>query len=197
MNFFEHQAAARRHSSRLVLLFALAVAGIVFAVDFAVWIVFARADSQPGEIGAMVVFTTLATLAIIGLGSLYRVATLRGGGESVALQMGGVAVPEHSNDFNLRRLRNVVEEIAIASGVPMPKLYVLEHESAINAFAAGYSPSDAVVAVTRGALDRLNRDELQGVIALEFSHILYGDMRLNIRLIGVLFGILLLAIIVR
>ena len=197
MNFFEHQAAARRHSSRLVLLFALAVAGIVFAVDFAVWIVFARADSQAGEIGAMLVFTTLATLAIIGLGSLYRVATLRGGGESVALQMGGVAVPEHSNDFNLRRLRNVVEEIAIASGVPMPKLYVLEHESAINAFAAGYSPSDAVVAVTRGALERLNRDELQGVIAHEFSHILNGDMRLNIRLIGVLFGILMLAIIGR
>ncbi|HEY1141078.1 MAG TPA: M48 family metallopeptidase [Lysobacter sp.] len=197
MNFFEHQAAARRQSSRLVLLFALAVAGIVFAVDFAVWIVFARADSQAGEIGAMLVFTTLATLAIIGLGSLYRVATLRGGGESVALQMGGVAVPEHSNDFNLRRLRNVVEEIAIASGVPMPKLYVLEHESAINAFAAGYSPSDAVVAVTRGALERLNRDELQGVIAHEFSHILNGDMRLNIRLIGVLFGILMLAIIGR
>jgi Zn-dependent protease with chaperone function len=197
MNFFEHQAAARRHSSRLVLLFALAVAGIVFAVDFAVWIVFARADSQAGEIGAMLVFTTLATLAIIGLGSLYRVATLRGGGESVALQMGGVAVPEHSNDFNLRRLRNVVEEIAIASGVTMPKLYVLEHESAINAFAAGYSPSDAVVAVTRGALERLNRDELQGVIAHEFSHILNGDMRLNIRLIGVLFGILMLAIIGR
>ncbi|KQY49630.1 M48 family metallopeptidase [Lysobacter sp. Root494] len=197
MNFFEHQTAARRHSSRLVLLFALAVAGIVFAVDFAVWIVFARADSQPGEIGAMLVFTTLATLAIIGLGSVYRVATLRGGGESVALQMGGVAVPEHGNDFNLRRLRNVVEEIAIASGVPMPRLYVLEHESAINAFAAGYSPSDAVVAVTRGALERLNRDELQGVIAHEFSHILNGDMRLNIRLIGVLFGILMLAIIGR
>ena len=114
MNFFEHQAAARRQSSRLVLLFALAVAGIVFAVDFAVWIVFAQGDAQPGEIGAMLVFTTLATLAIIGLGSLYRVATLRGGGESVALQLGGVAVPEHSNDFNLRRLRNVVEEIAIA-----------------------------------------------------------------------------------
>ncbi len=132
---------------------------------------------------------------MIGLGSLYRIASLRGGGEAVALQMGGVAVPEHSNDFNLRRLRNVVEEIAIASGVPMPKFYVLEHEAAINAFAAGYSPSDAVVAVTRGALERLNRDELQGVIAHEFSHILNGDMRLNIRLIGVLFGILMIALI--
>jgi Zn-dependent protease with chaperone function len=115
----------------------------------------------------------------------------------VALQFGGVPVPEDTTDFNLRRLRNVVEEIAIASGVPVPKIYVLEHESAINAFAAGYTPSDAVVAVTRGALDRLNRDELQGVIAHEFSHILNGDMRLNIRLIGVLFGILMLGIIGR
>ena len=106
-------------------------------------------------------------------------------------------MPEDTTDFNLRRLRNVVEEIAIASGVPVPKIYVLEDEAAINAFAAGYSPSDAVVAVTRGALDRLNRDELQGVIAHEFSHILNGDMRLNIRLMGVLFGILMLAIIGR
>ena len=110
----------------------------------------------------------------------------------MALQIGGAPVPEDTTDFHLRRLRNVVEEIAIASGVPVPKIYVLEHEAAINAFAAGYSPSDAVVAVTRGALDRLNRDELQGVIAHEFSHVLNGDMRLNIRLMGVLFGILVL-----
>src|SRR5690606_30249582 len=89
------------------------------------------------------------------------------------------------------------EEVAIASGVPMPKVYVLEHEAGINAFAAGYAPSDAVVAVTRGALDRLNRDELQGVAAHEFSHILNGDMRLNIRLMGVLFGIMMLALIGR
>src|SRR4249919_3133461 len=197
MNFFEHQAAARRNATWLVLLFALAVAGIVTAVDLAVWLVFASSDPLPGETGAMLVFTSLLTLGVIGLGSLYRIATLRGGGESVALQMGGVAVPEHSSDFHLRRLRNVVEEIAIASGVPMPKLYVLEHEAAINAFAAGYAPSDAVVAVTRGALERLNRDELQGVIAHEFSHVLNGDMRLNIRLMGVLFGILMLAIIGR
>jgi Zn-dependent protease with chaperone function len=190
MNFFEHQAAARRNSSRLVLLFALAVAGIVIAVDLVVLLVSGGESS-----GVLLIFASLVTLGVIGLGSLYRIASLRGGGEAVALQMGGVAVPEHSNDFNLRRLRNVVEEIAIASGVPMPKLYVLEHEAAINAFAAGYSPSDAVVAVTRGALEKLNRDELQGVIAHEFSHILNGDMRLNIRLIGVLFGILMIALV--
>ena len=197
MNFFEHQAAARRASTRLVVLFALAVIGIVLAVDFASWIVFSGAGRREGGSGALLVFTTFATLAIIGLGSLYRIASLRGGGEPVALQFGGVPVPEDTSDFNLRRLRNVVEEIAIASGVPVPKIYVLEQETAINAFAAGYSPSDAVIAVTRGALDRLNRDELQGVIAHEFSHILNGDMRLNIRLMGILFGILMLAIIGR
>jgi Zn-dependent protease with chaperone function len=197
MNFFEHQAAARRASMRLIVLFALAVVGIVIAVDLAAYVAFGGVGAEPGERGALLVFTSLLTMAVIGLGSLYRIASLRGGGEPVALQFGGVPVPEDTTDFNLRRLRNVVEEIAIASGVPVPKIYVLEHEAAINAFAAGYSPSDAVIAVTRGALDRLNRDELQGVIAHEFSHILNGDMRLNIRLIGVLFGILMLGIIGR
>jgi Zn-dependent protease with chaperone function len=198
MNFFERQEAARRSSTRLVILFSLAVAGIVIAVDFAAYVAYGGgAGKEPGEIGALLVFTTLLTIAIISLGSLYRIASLRGGGEPVASQMGGTPVPEDTRDFNLRRLRNVVEEIAIASGVPVPKIYVLEHEAAINAFAAGYSPSDAVVAVTRGALERLNRDELQGVIAHEFSHILNGDMRLNIRLIGVLFGILMLGLIGR
>jgi len=189
VNFFEHQAAARRASAWLVVLFAIAVAGIVLAVDSVAWI----ATRSPGALA----FFSLSTLATIGLGSLYRIASLRDGGEPVALQMGGVPVAENTADPGLRRLRNVVEEIAIASGVPVPKLYVLEHEAGINAFAAGYSPSDAVVAVTRGALDRLNRDELQGVVAHEFSHILNGDMRLNIRLIGVLFGILMIGLIGR
>lgn len=199
MNFFEHQAAARRGSFRLVLLFALAVIGIVAVVDLAVLLLFgARALSEEGggtSLAFMLVLATLATLAVIGLGSLYRLASLRAGGGAVAQQLGGSEVTQDTTDPSLRRLRNVVEEIAIASGVPVPRLYVLEHEAAINAFAAGYSPADAVVAVTRGALDRLNRDELQGVIAHEFSHILNGDMRLNIRLMGVLFGIMMLAII--
>jgi Zn-dependent protease with chaperone function len=198
MNFFERQAAARRHASRLVLLFALAVLGIVLAVDLAALLaVGVFGDGDPGTATGVLVFFTLATLAVISLGSLYRIASLRDGGDAIALQLGATPVPEHTTDFNLRRLRNVVEEIAIASGVPVPRLYVLERESAINAFAAGYSPADAVVAVTRGALDRLNRDELQGVIAHEFSHILNGDMRLNIRLIGVLFGILMISLIGR
>ena len=189
MNFFEQQAAARRTSTRLVILMALAIAGIVLAVDGVVWV----ATQSP----RMVVFASLASVGVIAIGSLYRIASLGGGGEPVAQQLGGTLVPENTAEPGLRRLRNVVEEIAIASGVPVPKLYVLEHEAGINAFAAGYSTSDAVVAVTRGALDRLNRDELQGVIAHEFSHILNGDMRLNIRLVGVLFGILMIGLIGR
>ena len=190
MDFFEQQARARRSSTRLVVLFALAVAGMVLAIDLAVLLV-------AGTNWPLLAFTTLATLAVIGLGSLYRLASLRGGGDAVALQFGGTPVPHDTSDASLRRLRNVVEEISIASGVPVPSLYVMEGESAINAFAAGYSPSDAAIAVTRGALDRLNRDELQGVIAHEFSHVANGDMRLNIRLMGVLFGILMISLIGR
>ena len=144
---------------------------------------------------SLLLLLTLGTLALIGSATLFRTASLRTGGAAVAHQFGATAVPEDTTDFNLRRLRNVIEEIAIASGVPVPQIFVLEDEEAINAFAAGYTSSDAAITVTRGALNRLNRDELQGVIAHEFSHVLNGDMRLNIRLIGLLFGILVLAII--
>lgn len=212
MNFFEHQAAARRQSARLLLLFGLAVACIVLAVNLGVMVLsgvtmigvgmddFAEASVPQLLFGLnrdrvlLLLLCSLVTVGLIAGGSLYRIASLRGGGESVAQKMGGTPVAENTADFSLRRLRNVVEEMAIASGVPVPRIFVLEHEAAINAFAAGYSPADAAVAVTRGALDRLNRDELQGVIAHEFSHVLNGDMRLNIRLMGVLHGILLLSL---
>lgn len=195
MNFFERQAAARRASFRLGLLFALAVTGIVLAVDFVVWLAFAAKDTAtPGQTAAALALASLLTLAAIGFGSLHRIAGLHGGGEEVARQLGGVPVPMHTPDPQLRRLRSVVEATAIASGVPMPKLYVLEQESAINAFVAGHAPADAAIAITRGALERLDRDELQGVIAHEFSHVLNGDMRLNLRLLGLLSGILLPAL---
>src|SRR5690606_39209585 len=160
------------------------VSGIVLCVDL---IVFLLGGMRAGPLLA----ATATTVAVIGLGSMFRIASLGGGGAPVARQLGGVPVPEDTRDPHLRRLRNVVEEMSIASGVPVPAIYVLDHESGINAFVAGYSASDAVVAVTRGALDRLNRDELQGVIAHEFSHILNGDMRLNIRLLGVVFGLMM------
>jgi Zn-dependent protease with chaperone function len=196
MNFFARQDAHRRQTRGLLLLFALALFAVVAAVDIVALVVFGFTGDGQSPLGAVFAVTFL-TLAVVGFSSLYRVASLREGGAAVARQLGATPVPESTTDFQLRRLRNVVEEIAIASGVPVPQIFVLEEEEAINAFAAGYSPSDAAVTVTRGALDRLNRDELQGVIAHEFSHVLNGDMRLNIRLIGLLFGIMVLALIGR
>ena len=176
------------------MLFSLAVLAIVAAVDLVLLLAFGGFGEGQIPLGVIIV-ASMITLSIIGCASLFRAATLRTGGAAVAHQFGATPVPEDTTDFNLRRLRNVVEEIAIASGVPVPQIFVLDDESGINAFAAGYAPSDAAITVTRGALNRLNRDELQGVIAHEFSHVLHGDMRLNIRLIGLLFGILVLAII--
>jgi len=203
MNFFERQASARASSKRLVWLFALAVIAIVVVIDVAVYFLvnLQLATKRPGATGidmdVALAISTLITLGVIGIASLVRIAQLRGGGWEVALAMGGTQVPADTTDLSLRRLRNVVEEIAIASSVPMPDIFVMEHEEGINAFAAGYGPDDAAIAVTRGALRRLNRDELQGVIAHEFSHIVNGDMRLNIRLMGLLFGILVLGVIGR
>lgn len=196
MNFFERQHQVRRMSTRLVLLFAVAVVGIVATVDLVVVFLFRDLPAEQILVGVIVASVLMAV--VIGLSSLIRMLLLRGGGGGkVARSLGAKPVPEDTTDPHLRRLRNVVEEIAIASGVPVPELYVLESEPGINAFAAGWSPSDAAVAVTRGALEQLNRDELQGVIAHEFSHVVNGDMRLNIRLMGLLFGILVLYIVGR
>ncbi|MGQ9575715.1 MAG: M48 family metallopeptidase [Thermoguttaceae bacterium] len=136
----------------------------------------------------------LGTVTVIALGSLYKIAELAKGGEVVALMLGGRRVDPRTTDLGQRRLLNVVEEMALASGLPVPPVYVLDNEPGINAFAAGHAPANAVIGVSRGALTYLSRDELQGVMAHEFSHILNGDMRLNLRLIGVLNGILILAI---
>lgn len=200
MDFFAHQAQARRQSRRMIALFVLAVIAIVALIDAVFLVAFGRdlgVGSPAGNGIAGVAVVSLVVVGAIAAGSMYRIATLRGGGGAVARQLGAVPVPENTSDFAYRRLRNVVEEIAIASGVPVPEVYVLEEDAGINAFAAGYAPTDAAITVTRGALDKLDRDELQGVIAHEFSHVLNGDMRLNIRLIGVVFGILVMATIGR
>ncbi len=206
MNFFAAQDKARQASRRLVVAYiiatALIVAGVTFIVGFALYsFTDAGYGYAPGEFvrayaGILVGTALLTTLFIVGA-SIFKTSVLSSGGGAVARQVGGTLVPADVQDPLRRRLRNVVEEMAIASGVPVPEIYVLEEESGINAFAAGYTPSDAAVAVTRGALELLDRDELQGVIAHEFSHILNGDMRLNIRLMGVLFGIMVLALIGR
>ncbi len=206
MNFFAAQDKARQASRRLVFAYIVATALIVAGVTFIVGLaLFSATDAgygySPSEFvraysGLLVGTALLTTLFILGA-SVYKTSALSAGGGTVARQVGGTLVSADVQDPLRRRLRNVVEEMAIASGVPVPEIYVLEEESGINAFAAGYTPSDAAVAVTRGALELLDRDELQGVIAHEFSHILNGDMRLNIRLMGVLFGIMVLALIGR
>ncbi len=201
MNFFAQQERSRTHTRRMLILFALAVISIVVAVDIVVMIAFgafgdrrhalASARSVPPQ---ALILSTLAVLGVVAAATAYKISTLRSGGGAVARQFGATLVDADTTNFAYRRLRNVIEEIAIASGVPVPEIYVLEDEPAINAFAAGYTPADAAVTVTRGSLDKLTRDELQGVIAHEFSHVLNGDMRLNIRLMGVLFGILVIGI---
>ena len=199
MNFFEQQDAARRQTTRLVMLFLLAVVAIVVAVNIvaAVAIIGVSVNYiiSSGRITApasFYVFVTFATLALIAGGSLVQIMSLAGGGAKLARMMGARPVSRASSDPAERRLLNVVEEMAIASGTAVPQVFVMDDQQAINAFAAGFSPNHATVVVTRGTLDRLNRDELQGVIGHEFSHILNGDMRLNLRLMGVLGGILLL-----
>lgn len=201
MDFFEHQDRARRQTGRLVLLFALAVVLIVGALNLVVAFLFSWLGSDSG-VGADASFlrrvdpliyvwtTALALLVMLG-GTLYRVAQLARGGAAVAEMVGARRVDPATDDVAERRLLHVVEEMAIASGIGVPSVYLME-EPGINAFAAGYSPNEAVVAVTRGALEGLDRDQLQGVVAHEFSHILNGDMRLNIRLLGVLNGILVI-----
>jgi Zn-dependent protease with chaperone function len=134
------------------------------------------------------------TLAAMALASLYRATTLSRGGAQVARMLGGTPVTGSGNDALQRRLVNVVEEMALAAGLPVPEIFVLEKEASINAFAAGLSPHDAAITVTRGALEQLDRAELQGVVAHEFSHVLNGDMRLNQQLIGLSFGILVLSL---
>jgi Zn-dependent protease with chaperone function len=200
MNFFAHQEQARRQTRRMLFLFALAVFAIVVAID--VVVLFAVGLDTAQDVDGNLQWAGLSGLSIgvivvILLGSLYRIATLGKGGAAVARQLGGTPVASVSGNFAYQRLRNVVEEVAIASGVPVPEIFVLEDEAGINAFASGYTPADAAITVTRGALDKLTRDELQGVFGHEFSHVLNGDMRLNIRLMGVVFGILVLATIGR
>jgi Zn-dependent protease with chaperone function len=208
MNFFKRQDEARRASRRLVFLFGLAVIAVVTAVDVVVFVLMQQSEArthgymQPfGEWLAthpqMVVGTTLVVLAVITIASFYKTMVLGGGGGVVARSLGGVRISPDTSDPQQRRLLNVVEEMAIASGVPMPEVYLLEQESGINAFAAGHNTSNAAIGVTRGALTTLNRAELQGVIAHEFSHILNGDMKLNVRLMGLLFGLLVIALIGR
>lgn len=206
MDFFARQDQARRNTKWLVVYFILAVVLIVASVYFAFLFIFHGAANYQHR-GQPPVFALWdpklfflaagGTLAVIACGSLVKTAQLASGGSAVAESLGGRLVAANTNDPAERKLLNVVEEMAIASGVPTPQVYVMDDERGINAFAAGHNLNDAAIGVTRGCITTLKRDELQGVIGHEFSHILNGDMRLNLRLMGIIFGILCLAVIGR
>ena len=204
-DFFDHQDHARKQTSRLVFLFALAVLGIM-GLLYALAVLVVGFEGQDPQTGAIRLSTDwldpelmfqvgVATLILVGGASLLRISQLRGGGHVIAESMGGRLLHANSRVPLERKVLNIVEEMSIASGTPTPPVYWMDDEAGINAFAAGYTPSDAVIGITRGCAERLSRDELQGVVAHEFSHILNGDMRLNIRLMGVLYGILVIGFI--
>ncbi len=193
MDFFESQDRARRKTGQLVFLFALATLGLVLITNF---LLLGLSGHQSGPDARAIdwqahLFLSLGVLAVIGVASLFKIAQLSGGGEVVAQSLGGRLLHSDTTDPDERRVLNVVEEMAIASGLPVPPVYILD-DDALNAFAAGFESDDAVIGITRGCVRYLNREELQGVVAHEFSHIMHGDMRINIRLIGVLFGILVI-----
>ncbi|GHT94386.1 Zn-dependent protease [Betaproteobacteria bacterium] len=202
MDFFGEQARARRKSRWLIFWFALAVLCIVLAVYFIAAITFNPARLLSGKAEApspsfwdarLFFWTCLLVGGGIVLASLYKILQIsKQGGAFIATELGGRYIPRETADADERRLLNVVDEMSIAAGIPAPQVFLLDDEADLNAFAAGATPADSVVAVTRGLLDRLNRDQLQGVIGHEISHLVNGDARLNMRLIGVLNGILIL-----
>jgi len=202
MNFFQSQDHARKQTSLLVLFFSLAVISLVVLTNLLVMFLFGYIDSQNLDAAApqlafdWQIFLSVGAvvIAVILLGSLYKISSLSKGGDAVAEMLGGQRIVDGSGDLDKQKVLNIVEEMAIASGTPVPPVYLLDEEG-INAFAAGFTPSDAVIGVTRGCIQQLNRAQLQGVIAHEFSHILNGDMRLNIRLMGILHGILIIGLI--
>lgn len=202
MNFFEHQDRARQQTARLVLLLTVAVVCLVTLTSFALgWLwrhlgepalhLTSRASLPDPELYLSV---AAVIVGVVVLGALYKQVQLSAGGKVVAESLGGRLLNLSASNADERRLLNVVEEMALASGSPVPPVYVLE-DGSINAFAAGLTPRDAVIGITRGAIEQLDRNELQGVIAHEFSHIHHGDMRLNTRLTALLHGMLLLGLI--
>ena len=209
MNFFEHQDRARRKTHHLIVLLILAVLSLVGITTFlfAAFVYFGQSHStasvqtQGVLQGILHAFSlqnflwiALAVSSVVLIGSLFRYVQLRGGGKAIAESMSGRLLSGTTSDANERKILNVVEEMAIASGAAVPPVYLID-DDAINAFAAGYHPQDAVIGITRGCINTLNRDELQGVIAHEFSHIYHGDMRINMRLIALLYGILVIGLI--
>jgi Zn-dependent protease with chaperone function len=204
MDFFANQERARRNTTLLVFFYLLAVCLIILAVytTFAVALSGSQGPSEPGAPQLyslwnpeLFLWVVGGTVIVIASGMLYKISQLSAGGQVVATMLGGRKLENQTRNIDERKILNVVEEMAIASGLPPPPVYMLDNEPGINAFAAGFSPRDAVIGVTAGCVQQLSRDQLQGVIAHEFSHILNGDMKLNIKMIGLLNGILVIAVI--
>ena len=200
MDFFQRQDNARRRTRWLVAYFVGAIGAL--ASTFYLVSLPPYFHGNPEKEGSfwhpeLFQWVVSVTVVFIALGSLIKIAKLRKGGKAIALAMGGRELTQPATQPDERELQNIVEEMSIASGVPVPAIYVLDREPGINAFAAGFRPEDTVIGVTKGAMQFLTRDELQGVIAHEFSHILNGDMQLNLRLVGWLHGILWIAIVGR
>ena len=209
MDFFASQETARKNTKLLIGYFILAVAGLILSLYLVMMVAVNYSGGSHGSHsrlsaatwhwwdGTTFFWSSVSTLTLILLGSGYKTMQLAAGGRVVAQDLGGRLVDRNTTDTDERRLLNVVEEMALAAGMPVPDVYLLEGEDGINAFAAGHGPGDAIIGVTRGCMRTLTRDELQGVMAHEFSHILNGDMRLNLRLMGILYGILIIAIVGR
>lgn len=195
MNFFQSQERARKYTTLLVVLFVLAVLALILMTNLLVTLTFVILDGKTfSELSNWKTFIAVAlgVGTVVFVGSLCKTMALSAGGKVVAESLGGLLIPRNTMEPNQRKLLNVVDEMAIASGTPAPPVYLLAEEPGINAFAAGFSPRDAVIGITQGAIEQLNREQLQGVIAHEFSHIFNGDMRLNVRLMGALNGIQIL-----
>ncbi len=212
MDFFAHQDRARASTRKLIVVYILCLLGVIVSLNIIAGMIWgvtqgsvagrpndgdprsARVARPVDTTDAIPVFalTTISVLSLVGLATMFKQMQLGGDGAKVAELMGGRPIVAAPTDLNERKLLNVVEEMSLASGVPMPRVFLLDNEPGINAFAAGKRPEAAVIGVTRGCIERLNRDELQGVIAHEFSHILNGDMRLNLRLIAMNFGLMAL-----
>ncbi len=205
LGFFEHQDRARTRTTVLVVYFAISIVCIVAAVYVASVFIVYKSNSNP-PVGypppafvlwdpTIFLYAVVGTLSIVIVGGVYKIAALAKGGSAVAESLGGRLLIPHSMDVSEQQLRNVIEEMAIASGMPIPAIYILDDEPGINAFAAGHTPTDAAIGVTHGCMTLLNREELQGIIGHEFSHIANGDMRLDMRIMGILFGIVCLSVI--
>ncbi|RVD76340.1 M48 family metalloprotease [Pseudomonas koreensis] len=197
MNFFEQQRQAKNQTARLINMMILSIVMLIGLTSLP--FVFSGFEDYLSGTGSLLdAFMALGVIAtivggIVVIGGLLKYRELRAGGKVVAEKLGGRWLNGFAMTPGEKRLMNVVEEMAIASGSVMPAVYLLPDQS-INAFAAGFTPEDAVIGVTQGAVTQLTREELQGVIAHEFSHIFNGDMRLNTQLVAVVHGLLVLGL---